>query len=206
MTNPSPKILSPSYGLLFFWIFVCLIGLIASTVLFLKIKNVNENIASTQEQISFTLDQIGRRKGELDFAASIKPAENLIMSTIIDRDDIDSFTKYFDNLAVYAGVKVEIANIMIPVQVVDDGSPLDTVNVSVTIQGNWQQVMHAVALVEAMPYAGKIDTITVHSSEEKVLVGKVEKTVESWKVTLIYKALITKEKADTSTAAAAQTQ
>ncbi len=133
------------------------------------IKNKNLHIS----KILFTLhEKEDQNKNAVILKQKLREVESIqstISSHLVDKKKPDVFVFFLEELGDRGGTTVDVKNISI------SKKESNTMNVDVTIEGSFNNVMKTISLLENTPYRLKINSINIDSHKKESLDGgKVE--------------------------------
>jgi Tfp pilus assembly protein PilO len=132
--------------------------------------------------------EITTREGETSSFARLatlvdetKDDRDRVSTYILSTDGVVALLKEIESLAVGSGAEIKIVSVTEGVIAGEERGLFKEVVIALSIDGSYGAVRHAVALLEALPYATKISQIRMESRQD----GK--KTV--WTVPLVFSVL-----------------
>lgn len=134
-----------------------LLACTAYALLFISIRDKNIEISALQQGVDTSS---GR-------AALLLSAKNALDATAKDRADLDayfvsnddvvSFIEDIEGLKVATGADIKVVSVNVAAD--SKNTSVQTLTLSTTIDGSWNQQMHALSLIESMPYRTNVSSV-----------------------------------------------
>lgn len=125
------------------------------------IKNKNEHISAVQT----TLEEKEKAKANIiifaDKITEIKSFQDSIDNYFVDPNKIDTFVSYLEEIGPNNGSEVVVKSIEIPTKT------KNLISIRLLINGNFQQVMETINLLENIPYQINITQIYLNKDIEQ---------------------------------------
>jgi hypothetical protein len=159
----------------------------AFVVFFKIIKNKNENTSLTLATLH---QKIKEKEDSIIFAeriAEIQTLQNEVASSLINPNNIDKFAGYLEEVGASMGTEVFINNIEVPPKI------KNTMIFKISIDGEFQEVMKTIALLENIPYQINLTQVYLNKeiiqlTSEEIKSNKVPNT-QTWQANVVFNIL-----------------
>lgn len=155
---------------------------IAYAMLFLNIKEKNNNISALSNEIDIVLQKEIKLRSVKHLINDTEQDRVKLDSHFVTDDEVVNFIEKIENLGTDSGTKVEVISVYVDdvnKEVTNQAAINELLYLDFKTEGSFAQMFHFLSMLEKLPF--KIDIPQVNFEKTLDGTGKVNKSLGSWK-------------------------
>jgi len=156
------------------------IGLMVfGTMMFINIKNVNENVSVVKYEIDLNQKREDSLESTLKMLADSAESLDKINSYFVKKDGEAGFIGYVENVGRQAGIALSVDNVSIE-NSKDVSDFKDDMKMRVAVAGEWGRIIRFLGMIENMPFAIIVNATNISSLGGALNTGGLRASRTDW--------------------------
>lgn len=163
-------------------IVLVIVASVAYIILFLNIKEKNNNISALTNEVDNVLQKEIKLRSVGHLIKDTQEDRAKLGSHFVADDEVVDFIEIVEDLGVESGAKVEITNVGINTineEALNKGKFNELLSIDFKIEGRFVEMFHFLSMFEKLPF--KVDIRTVNFEKIPEEKRRIDKSLKPWK-------------------------